>query len=152
MGRFFSRSVLTVHGSCLRESWFTLCNGRQTLMAVVDWCYCYHTVNGSGVFLPMLYSLRGLRMLWNKTFGPLLFVFLVLVVRERILLVRGLVECVLPFLAMCVLFLSPVLANNCWGAYIPHSPPFWIQISTLDACRKHIPAFSEIGLTRCSIN
>ena len=131
-GDVSSQSVFSVHGSCLGASLFTLCNGRQTSMAVVDWCYCYHTVNGSGVYFPMLYALRGLRMPWNKTFGPLMFVFLVLVVRGRPMLVRGLVECVLLSLAICVRFLSPLLASNHWGAYALTNPNsgYKFQLST----------------------
>ncbi|KAH6840856.1 hypothetical protein B0I37DRAFT_357706 [Chaetomium sp. MPI-CAGE-AT-0009] len=61
---------------------FTLCNGSQTSVAVVDWYYD-HTVDVCGVYFPL----------------AVIAGFLGLVVRERPHLTRGRVECVSFLLA-----------------------------------------------------
>jgi hypothetical protein len=118
-GMFFLDRSSSVHGSCVGESLFTLCNGRQApLMAVVDWCYCSHTVNGRRRIFPhAVFFERSAYAVEQGIFGPLLFVFLGLVVRGRGRCSSAdLVECILLCLVMYVLFLSPVSANSRWGA------------------------------------
>jgi hypothetical protein len=76
-GMFFLDRSSSVHGSCVGESLFTLCNGRQApSMAVVDWCYCYHTVNGRRRIFPhAVFFERSAYVVEQDIFEPLLFVF-----------------------------------------------------------------------------